>query len=45
MGREYDGVLRTTFLIGKDGRILRVYQNVKPADHSAEILTDLGSDI
>jgi peroxiredoxin Q/BCP len=42
MGREYDGVLRTTFLIGKDGRVLRVYQNVKPADHSVEILTDLG---
>jgi peroxiredoxin Q/BCP len=38
MGREYDGVFRTTFLIGADGQILKVFNNVKPADHSAEIL-------
>ena len=38
MGREYDGVFRSTFLIGPDGNILRVYENVKPAEHSREIL-------
>ena len=38
MGKEYTGVLRTTFLIGPEGKILRVFENVKPADHSAEIL-------
>lgn len=37
-GKEYEGVLRTTYIIGKDGRILNVFENVKPADHSAEIL-------
>ena len=37
-GREYYGVLRTTYLIGKDGKITRVFENVKPADHSADIL-------
>jgi peroxiredoxin Q/BCP len=37
-GREFDGVLRTTFLIGKDGVIKKVFENVKPADHRAEIL-------
>lgn len=37
-GREYDGVFRTTFLISKDGRIRKVFENVKPADHSGEIL-------
>jgi len=37
-GREYDGVLRTTYLIGKEGKITKVFENVKPADHSAEIL-------
>ena len=41
MGREYDGVLRTTFLIGKDGWILEVFENVKPAEHSPEILAAL----
>ena len=39
MGREYEGVHRTTFLIGPDGVILQVFENVKPAKHSAEILT------
>jgi thioredoxin-dependent peroxiredoxin len=38
MGREYDGVFRTTFLIDKNGRIARVFENVKPADHNAEVL-------
>jgi len=37
-GREYDGVFRTTFLIGKEGTIRKVFENVKPAEHSAEIL-------
>jgi len=38
MGREYMGVLRTTFLIDPDGRIVRVFEKVKPAEHSKEIL-------
>lgn len=41
MGREYDGVLRTTFLIGADGMILRVFPNVKPDGHSQEVLAAL----
>lgn len=41
MGREYEGVLRTTFLIDKNGRIAKVFENVKPADHSAEVLEAL----
>jgi peroxiredoxin Q/BCP len=38
MGREYDGVFRTTFIIGPEGEIKRVFKNVKPADHSQEVL-------
>jgi peroxiredoxin Q/BCP len=41
MGREYDGVFRTTFLIGPDGNILKVFENVKPGEHSGEILAVL----
>jgi len=41
MGREYDGVFRTTFLIGPNGDILRVFENVKPDGHSAEVLAAL----
>ena len=45
MGREYEGVLRTTFLIDENGNIARVYENVRPAEHSAEILSVLGAAI
>ena len=38
MGREYEGVHRTTFLIDKDGMIAKVFEKVKPAEHSAEVL-------
>lgn len=38
MGKAYEGVLRTTFLLGPDGTILRVFENVRPAEHSAEVL-------
>lgn len=42
MGREYDGVLRTTFLIDEAGRIRQVFENVRPAEHSREVLAALG---
>ncbi len=42
MDKEYEGVLRTTFLIDKNGNIKRVYENVRPADHSSELLSELG---
>ena len=37
-GREYEGVFRTTYLIDSEGNIAEVFKNVRPADHSAEIL-------
>ena len=37
-GREYEGVFRTTFLIDPKGKIAKVFENVKPAEHSAEVL-------
>ncbi len=44
-GREYEGVLRTTFLIGPDGMILKVFNNVKPEGHSAEVLAALKESV
>ena len=41
MGRESMGVLRTTFLIDQDGKIIEVFEKVRPAEHSAEILAAL----
>jgi thioredoxin-dependent peroxiredoxin len=40
-GRKYQGILRTTFLIDREGRIARVFQRVKPAGHAAEVLAAL----
>lgn len=40
-GREYMGVARTTFIIGKDGKIEKVYEKVKPEGHAEEVLTFL----
>jgi len=41
MGKEYDGVFRTTFVIDPEGNIKKVFENVKPADHSEEVLAEL----
>lgn len=41
MGREYMGVNRSTFLVDKAGKIVRIYRKVKPAGHSQEVLDAL----
>lgn len=43
MSKEYDGILRTTFLIDKKGTIQKIYENVKPDQHAQELLKDIGS--
>lgn len=42
MGREYMGVNRSTFLVDKTGRIIKVFKKVKPAGHSKEVLEAFG---
>jgi peroxiredoxin Q/BCP len=42
LGKSYEGVLRTTFLIDGNGLIVRVFEQVRPAQHSAEVLSALG---
>jgi len=42
MGKEYEGVLRTTFLIDEQGKIVKVFEKVRPAEHSTEVLSALG---
>ena len=36
-GRKFHGVKRTTFLVGRDGRIARVFEKVKPEGHAEEV--------
>jgi thioredoxin-dependent peroxiredoxin len=40
-GRKVMGIARTTFLIGPDGKIVRVFENVKPDGHAEEVLAQV----
>jgi thioredoxin-dependent peroxiredoxin len=40
-GKKVMGIERTTFVIGPDGKIEKIYAKVKPAGHAAEVLADL----
>jgi peroxiredoxin Q/BCP len=44
-GRTYMGVLRTTFVIGKNGKVLQVFENVKPEAHEAQVLAWLRENL
>ncbi len=38
-GKEYEGTLRTTYLIDENGIISRIIKNVKPEQHAEQILS------
>ena len=39
MGREYMGILRTTFIIGSDGKLKHIMDDVKTKTHHDEVLS------
>jgi len=41
MGKAYEGILRTTFLIDSNGMVARVFEQVRPSEHSAEVLDSI----
>jgi len=43
MGREFMGTIRSTYLIDKKGKILKVWNNVKVKDHAKEVLQILNN--
>jgi thioredoxin-dependent peroxiredoxin len=40
-GKKVMGIVRSTFLISPEGRIEKIYGNVKPKGHATQVLTDL----
>jgi thioredoxin-dependent peroxiredoxin len=40
-GKMVKGIARTTFVIGPDGKIAKVFENVKPDGHAEEVLAAL----
>ena len=41
MGREFMGTIRSTYLIDKKGKILKIWNNVKVKDHAKDVLETL----
>jgi peroxiredoxin Q/BCP len=44
LGKEYDGISRTTFIIGKDGKVEKIFENVQPLGHEKAVLEWLSSN-
>jgi thioredoxin-dependent peroxiredoxin len=42
-GRKYMGIERSTFLIGKDGKIKKIFRKVKPEGHAEEVYEALSA--
>jgi peroxiredoxin Q/BCP len=40
-GKKYMGILRSTFIIGRDGKIKKVFEKVKPDGHALEVMEAL----
>ncbi len=40
-GKEYEGVIRSTFIINPDGEIVKEYKKVKAKGHASKVLDDL----
>lgn len=40
MGKEYMGIIRKTFVINEEGKIEKIIDKVKTADHTAQILNN-----
>ena len=41
LGKTFMGIVRTTFWIGPDGKIVKIWNGVVPRGHAAEVLTAL----
>ena len=41
MGREYMGTERMSVLVDEEGRVAKIYESVKPADHTQEVMGDV----
>ena len=41
LGKKYMGIIRSTFLISREGKILKIWPNVRVKDHAKEVLEEL----
>jgi len=43
LGRSFLGIVRSTFLIGKEGQLEHIWDNVKAKGHAAEVLAEVSA--
>lgn len=41
MGRTFLGIQRNSYLVDPTGKVVRIYEHVKPAEHAAQVLADI----
>ena len=41
LGKKYMGIIRSTFLISREGKILKIWPNIRVKDHAKEVLEEL----
>lgn len=41
MGRTFEGIKRISYLINPQGKIVKIYETVKPAEHAKQVIEDL----
>lgn len=44
-GKEHEGIIRSTFVIGPDGRILEAWKNVRSGGHADRLLAAIGDAV
>ncbi len=42
-GKTYMGIIRNTYLVGADGKVLKEYVKVKPDEHAGQLLSDFAA--
>ena len=41
LGKEYMGIIRTTIIIKADGKVHKIWNNVRVKDHAKEVFTEI----
>ena len=41
LGKKYMGIIRTTFLINSNGKIHKIWSNVRVKDHAKEVFSEI----
>ena len=44
-GKKYMGAMRTTFIIGRNGKILQVFEKVKPEGHDQQVMDRISENV